>query len=180
LYPFPARFVYRFHRTRLKELKAIQQQIEDETPMTQAEAVKLRRQVLRAGIEYDALYEKQTAEVKQLKELITSLQGELDNARSLLPKADYSEKNNDEMRKAIEVEANEKIEKAMVEFVRNDPVLKDKVVRVLVGRSVVSVTFSAMGALINREYPFSLQQGRSVQETIYMLKTQISKDSPQF
>ncbi len=43
VYPFPARWTYHYWHWQHTKLKAIQQRIEDETPMTQAEAKELRR-----------------------------------------------------------------------------------------------------------------------------------------
>lgn len=42
-YPYPARWIYRYWANQHKELKKVQQEIEDETPMTQEEAKALRK-----------------------------------------------------------------------------------------------------------------------------------------
>lgn len=55
LYPYPAKFVYRFSRNRQKEINDIRRQIEDETPLTLEESRKIRSDVLR--IENDHLQE---------------------------------------------------------------------------------------------------------------------------
>ena len=42
IYPYPAKFVYEYARNRQKELKEIQQKIDDETPLTRQEAREIR------------------------------------------------------------------------------------------------------------------------------------------
>ncbi len=74
LYPIPAKYVYQYWRRQQKELKEIQQQIDDETPLTKEEARQLRREVLSASIEYDKALQSRTAEISRLKELVEELQ----------------------------------------------------------------------------------------------------------
>jgi predicted transcriptional regulator len=44
VYPYPARFVYRFTRERQREISLIKQQIDDETPLTKSESRELKSQ----------------------------------------------------------------------------------------------------------------------------------------
>lgn len=53
LYPYPAKLVYEFWREKQKELKAIRQRIEDETPLTQEESKRLRHQMIQLQAQYD-------------------------------------------------------------------------------------------------------------------------------
>lgn len=45
LFPFVSTKVYKYHLERAKDLKGIRQKIEDETPLTQEEAIKIRREM---------------------------------------------------------------------------------------------------------------------------------------
>lgn len=74
VYPVPAKYVYQYSRRRQKELKEIQQQIDDETPLTNEEARQLRRDALAASIEYDKALQSRAAEITRLKELVEELQ----------------------------------------------------------------------------------------------------------
>jgi hypothetical protein len=47
IYPVPAKFVYEYWRKRQRELKEIQQRIDDETPLTREEARELRHETLK-------------------------------------------------------------------------------------------------------------------------------------
>lgn len=79
-YPYPARFVYEFWRQRQKELKAIQQKIEDETPLTKEEAREIRRDATSLQIKYDEEIEQNQKKFKDLEGVIRSLQEKNINA----------------------------------------------------------------------------------------------------
>ncbi len=74
VYPYPARFVYEFWRQHQKKLKAIQQKIEDETPLTKEEAREIRRNATSLQIKYDEEIEQNQKKFKELEEVIRSLQ----------------------------------------------------------------------------------------------------------
>lgn len=74
VYPYPARFVYEFWRQRQKELKAIQQKIEDETPLTKEEAREIRRNATSLQIKYDEEIEQNQKKFKELEGVIRSFQ----------------------------------------------------------------------------------------------------------
>lgn len=74
IYPIPAKYVYQHWRLRQKELKEIQQQIDDETPLTKEEARQLRRDTLAASMEYDKALQDRATEIARLKELVQELQ----------------------------------------------------------------------------------------------------------
>ncbi|MFA6922558.1 MAG: hypothetical protein WC216_12010 [Gallionella sp.] len=74
IYPFPAKFVYEFWRTRQRELKEVQQRIDDETPLTREEARELRHETLNARLEFEQELERRSAEITRLKETIKELQ----------------------------------------------------------------------------------------------------------
>jgi len=79
-YPYPARFVYEFWRQRQKELKAIQQKIEDETPLTKEEAREIRRDATTLQLKYDEEIEQNQKKLKELEGVIRSLQEKNTNA----------------------------------------------------------------------------------------------------
>lgn len=73
-YPIPAKYVYEYWRRRQRELKEIQQRIDDETPLSREEAREIRREALKASLEYDKEIQSKSAEIARLKELIEELQ----------------------------------------------------------------------------------------------------------
>lgn len=79
IYPIPAKYVYRYWRKRQRDLKEIQQSIDDETPLTKEEARQIRQEALIASIEYDKVLQSRSAETARLKELIQELQNEKSN-----------------------------------------------------------------------------------------------------
>jgi hypothetical protein len=74
LYPIPAKYVYQHWRKRQKELKEIQQKIDDETPLTKEEARQIRRDALAVSLEYDRGLQSKEAEITRLKEIIGEMQ----------------------------------------------------------------------------------------------------------
>lgn len=78
LYPYPARFIYRFSRLRHQELKVIQTEIDDLTPMTREEAKKLRHDALTKTEELESQLEKNRLEATHLKDRIVELQREIE------------------------------------------------------------------------------------------------------
>lgn len=83
LYPYPARVVYRFVRERQRDIAKIRQQIEDETPLTQAEAKLLKAKVdeikldlIRKDDSLELEREKSKKIIDQLQIQISALQKE--------------------------------------------------------------------------------------------------------
>lgn len=68
LYPIPARYVYKHVRSEQKKLKEIQRAIEDETPITQEEAVELRAAIRKARREFENEIESREANIFRLQE----------------------------------------------------------------------------------------------------------------
>ena len=81
LYPYPAKYIYKFSRLQHQELKIIQTQIDDATPMTKEEARKLRNEAMATAAELDAQIDKHRLETSHLKERIVSLQKEIDEVK---------------------------------------------------------------------------------------------------
>lgn len=82
IYPYPARYVYRFVRNRQKDLAKIRQEIEDKTPLTQEESRRIRRDALRLELEYEQELERERTENKRLKEIVEELQEQLGETSS--------------------------------------------------------------------------------------------------
>ncbi|MBS1141571.1 MAG: hypothetical protein H6R13_3024 [Proteobacteria bacterium] len=76
LYPYPARFMYSYWAKQQKELKKVQQSIEDETPLTQEEANALRKAGFAQAKEYQTQLKELSATNKELEERIKLLQEE--------------------------------------------------------------------------------------------------------
>jgi hypothetical protein len=74
LYPIAAKYPYKYWQTQQAALKKIKQAIEDETPLPQAEARDLRRQAAQASIEFDKELASKTAEIQQLREMLSEAQ----------------------------------------------------------------------------------------------------------
>lgn len=70
LYPIPARYVYEYAKKRQRELKEIQQKIDDETPLTKEEARAIRREAIKRTMDLEEELEKQVANVERLKEIV--------------------------------------------------------------------------------------------------------------
>jgi hypothetical protein len=81
VYPVPAKYVYRYWRERQRELKEIQKQIDDETPLTREEAKQIRQAALKAALDHETEFEKQSDEIARLKEFIKGLQNETPNTQ---------------------------------------------------------------------------------------------------
>lgn len=85
IYPYPAKKVYEYVRNQQKEMKKIRQKIEDEHPMTQAEAKQLREKTLETKYQLEKQFDtevdrnnKLETEIKFLREKIAKLQAEAD------------------------------------------------------------------------------------------------------
>lgn len=85
IYPIPAKFVYEHWRKRHRELKEIQQRIDDETPLTKEDAREIRREAIKATAEYERELERRGIEVSRLKELISDLERRLTDSTLTLP-----------------------------------------------------------------------------------------------
>jgi hypothetical protein len=77
LYPILARPVYRYVRQQQKEMRAIKQQIEDETPLTLEESRVLRNAAFSRQRELEKQIEEKNAAIHQLKAVVTKLETEL-------------------------------------------------------------------------------------------------------
>ncbi|MCP1339265.1 hypothetical protein NJR55_06620 [Idiomarina sp. M1R2S28] len=71
-YPIPAKYVYRYTRTQLKELKRIKLEVEDETPASQEEHIQLRRKVNELENRYYSDLTERDSEIARLQGLIAN------------------------------------------------------------------------------------------------------------
>lgn len=86
IYPYPARYTYRFYRRRQVELKEIQQAIDDDTPLTKEEAKKIRKDAFVMNMEFES-------EIEKLREENIALRGMI---KSGFKQENTMEKNSDE------------------------------------------------------------------------------------
>lgn len=89
VYPWPARWIYSYWANQQKELKKVQQRIEDEMPITQEEANALRKAGIAQGKEYQAQLKELAADNKELKASMKLLQEE--NARLTTERDQFGE-----------------------------------------------------------------------------------------
>lgn len=73
VFPRPARWVYEYTRQEHKELKKIQQRIDDETPITVEEARELRSAIRKAEAEFDKAIDERNKLIEKLKQEISQL-----------------------------------------------------------------------------------------------------------
>ena len=74
VYPYPAEFIYRHVKTNQRKLKQIQQEIDDESPISKDQARKLRRESIENQLKYESEIDSKTAQIAQLKVIILELQ----------------------------------------------------------------------------------------------------------
>ncbi|SFH74821.1 hypothetical protein SAMN04515618_102317 [Collimonas sp. OK307] len=78
LYPIVSKSLYKYWQNKQKELKLIQQQIEDDTPMTQADARELRSEVRQKAIEYDKTLSSNESQIAVLTKLVKDKQDQIE------------------------------------------------------------------------------------------------------
>ena len=71
-YPIPAKHVYRYTRTQLKELKRIKLEVEDETPASKEEHIHLKRKVNELETRYYSDLTERDSEIARLQELLAN------------------------------------------------------------------------------------------------------------
>jgi hypothetical protein len=67
VYPYPAKFVYGWWRYRQKDLKLIQQKIDDETPLTKEEAKEIRTEAFKKTNELEMRLQQKEQEIGRLR-----------------------------------------------------------------------------------------------------------------
>lgn len=72
--PWPSRLLYAHARAQHVKLKKIQVELEEDTPITKAEANKIRRSAMESVIESEKVQERLRTEIGTLKELIHELE----------------------------------------------------------------------------------------------------------
>ena len=76
LYPIPAKYVFRYTKEEQKKLKEIKVEVEDDTPLSQAEHNKFRQRVSSIESNYYAELANKDAEIERLRDLIESVSSE--------------------------------------------------------------------------------------------------------
>lgn len=82
VYPVPAQSIYRYVKIQQRELKKIQQSIDDESPLSKEQARKIRKEALENQLKYESEIDAKISENSRLKELISDLQQRLDKAET--------------------------------------------------------------------------------------------------
>lgn len=82
VYPYPAKFVFSFWRSRQRELKEVQQKIDDEMPLTREEGREIRLKATQQQLDFDKQLEGKEAQIQRYKELFISR----DSLQSAVPK----------------------------------------------------------------------------------------------
>lgn len=74
LYPYPAKWVYGYWHKKQRDMKKIQQEIDDEMPLTREEAKEIRTKATLLQIEYEKQLDARDDQIRRLKEAIGQLQ----------------------------------------------------------------------------------------------------------
>ncbi len=155
IYPIPAKFVYEYWRRRQRDLKEIQQRIDDETPLTREEARELRHETLKARLEFEQELEHRSAEITRLKETIKELQPrekeEVNRTKkqAKLPSQKSTETSTElddnqvEMLKKVANSATGLAQKGLIASSGNDKILAEYNLGELEARSYVSRNYSS-------------------------------------
>lgn len=77
-YPYPAKYVFEFWRNKQKELKEAKQKIDDETPLTEEESKKIRRQLFDIQGKHDTQQRQMSEEIDYLKQKLEEAQKKID------------------------------------------------------------------------------------------------------
>ncbi|VVP79829.1 hypothetical protein PS918_02185 [Pseudomonas fluorescens] len=72
IYPYPAKYVYEFSRTRQREIAEIKRRIEEETPLTIEESRRIRSELARIEAEYEERLDKKDREIERLKSQVAN------------------------------------------------------------------------------------------------------------
>ncbi|NOR71534.1 MAG: hypothetical protein GQ532_17920 [Methylomarinum sp.] len=87
IYPYPAKWIYKYWNKQQKELKEIKQKIEDDTPLTLEESRKIRRELLRLESSYDEEVVRKNLEINRLKDIVINLEN-----KSLVKDSEFKSK----------------------------------------------------------------------------------------
>ena len=74
VYPFPAKWVYEYWHKRQRDLKLVQQRIDDEMPLTQEEAREIRTKAILQQIDFEKQLDAREDQILRLKEVIAKTQ----------------------------------------------------------------------------------------------------------
>lgn len=82
LYPLVSKSLYRYWQGKQKELKEIQQKIEDDTPITQEEARQLRYELRQKAVEHDKAMKERESQIAELTQLVREKDEQLNGLSS--------------------------------------------------------------------------------------------------
>ncbi len=83
IYPYPAKWIYRYWSKRQKELKDIKQEIDDTSLLTLKESREIRRELVKLESEYESEIEKTKLEINNLKSVILNLEEKNSTSKSI-------------------------------------------------------------------------------------------------
>lgn len=164
LYPIPARFVYRYTRIQLKELKKIKLDVENETPVSQDEHVNLKRKVSELEARYYTDLAEKDVEISRLHSMLKeesegeerAVQPQLDReSSSVAPKRTTK-------KRASNTSQRLKENKAVQNLIEGDKIAKKKIVGITIagsyyrhGKDINDVEPGGINVLrINRKFEF--------------------------
>lgn len=93
IYPYPARFVYKYAINRQKEIKEIQQKIDDDTPLTIEEARQIRSESWRQSATHEEEMKRKDAQISALKSENSELNIHFANTQHILENTKNGAKN---------------------------------------------------------------------------------------
>ncbi|MBW3510623.1 hypothetical protein [Janthinobacterium sp. NKUCC06_STL] len=101
LYPFPARAVYRYNREQQRALKKIQQEIDDETPLTKEEAKEIRDNVRKVTAQFESQLEQRDATIARLKSEVADLNELIEKSQPVTPDPSETDALNDRQQRLL-------------------------------------------------------------------------------
>lgn len=193
VYPVPAKYIYEYSRRRQRELKEIQQKIDDETPLTREEAKEIRKESLRATLDLESELEKRRSENQRLKELIESLEKELTTAKMIVPtvaktnsktKSTSVEKHTIAPRSSYDnsrvlMPPDQFMHESLKNFLMTEPSFESRkfMVEVKDGKVTLSqLPASLSGQAMTHKYEFKVADNGNISSEVERLKTQILAD----
>lgn len=151
VYPYPAKFVYRFWRTQKRDLRSIRQKIEDETLLSVEESREIRRQLVDIQLDHEKELNLKRGEIDTLRSALAENQEKLENAEKAL-------------------ESPQRFGNASI---TQEPIPKDELVSAIIGRKYRLYFNPAKGPEASKEMLFgkdgSIEIGRNDNEHTWRL-----------
>ena len=146
LYPYPARFVYRFTLERQREINSIRKKIEDETPLTLEESRRIRDEKRDSDRQSREKIDQLTQEVTRLQALLSNLSTGNDKvvkAKVSVTSPDELEPSQFELLRLLEGKGGKATEKQIIQDAKEKKVKVEFDLGELVRMNVLSRDFSS-------------------------------------